>query len=205
MPERRGTTTDKLSNVIQVIQLGKKTGTLFVERGEGIQREEGAISFIQGQITHASTGQRTSQAALVWLGTWNTCRFTFVAAGSENMERLTGPLVALPRTPADTGALKTTPHPSLQVSTPPNNLSSIPTHLPATIGNGTNGIPYRTRPLQEALILLDRAKLSRVHRHLLLLIDGHRSIAELVRLVGRKPDEVMKLLRDLAQIGVLHV
>lgn len=202
MPERRGTTTDKLNNVIQVIQLGKKTGTLFVERGEGTQREEGSISFVQGQITHASAGQRTIQAALVWLGTWGSCRFTFIASGSENAERLTGPLVALPRTPTDTSTLKAASQPSLRLSAPPNNLSHLSAHLSATTGNG---IPYRTRPLEEALILLDRAKLSRAHRRLLLLIDGHRSIAELVRLIGRKPDEVMKLLRDLAQIGVLQV
>jgi hypothetical protein len=204
MPERRGTMTDKLSNVIQVLQLGKKTGTLFVERGEGTQREEGTISFIQGQITHASAGQRTSQASLIWLGTWTTCRFTFVPADTGHPERLTGPLVALPRTPSQpgTGTLRAEHPTSPRIQTSSHNLPAMLTHAPAV---DSGGIPRRTRPPEEALALLDRAELSRVHRHLLLLIDGHRSIAELVRLTGRKPDEVIKFLRDLEQIGVVQV
>ncbi|TMC61826.1 MAG: DUF4388 domain-containing protein, partial [Chloroflexota bacterium] len=49
MPHQRETATDRLSNVIQVIQLGKKSGLLTVERGEGITFEEGAITFVNGQ------------------------------------------------------------------------------------------------------------------------------------------------------------
>lgn len=64
MLQRRGTTTDRLANVIQVIQLGRKTGILSVKRGEGGTREEGTITFIQGHITQAYAGQRRGQAAL---------------------------------------------------------------------------------------------------------------------------------------------
>jgi len=45
--------------------------------------------------------------------------------------------------------------------------------------------------------------LSRAHRRLFLLIDGKRSIDELAPLIGRTPDEVSELLRDLEHASVI--
>src|SRR5437016_1343832 len=92
MTQRRGTTTDQLANVIQVIQLGRKSGTLNVERGEAASLEEGTITFVRGQITEAHVGRRNNQVALNWFKTWKACRFTFVPANSM---RLTGPIPTL--------------------------------------------------------------------------------------------------------------
>src|SRR5215469_8927528 len=78
MPHKRGTTTDNLLNIIQVIQLGQKTGYLMMERGEGSEREEGELIFISGQIVEAHSGDLAGQQALDWLKTWRTCRFLFV-------------------------------------------------------------------------------------------------------------------------------
>ncbi len=47
--------------------------------------------------------------------------------------------------------------------------------------------------------------LSRTHRHLLLLIDGQRSILELVRLIGRSEQEVASFLHDLEQATVIQI
>lgn len=199
MSERRGTLTDRLANVIQVIQLGRKTGTLHVERGEGATREEGSITFVQGQITQAQGGQRTSQAALTWLSTWSTCHFTFV---TDTLMKSTGPLTALPRTPQGSPSKDTQPMRVTSTTPAPaqaNNALELPSYSP----QGAR-VPYRTRDAEEAIALLNRAKFSRVHRNLLLLVDGRRTFAELVRLVGRKPEEVQKLLQDLQQIGVLQ-
>jgi hypothetical protein len=182
MSEQRGIATDKLANVIQVIQLGRKTGILHVVRGEGVQLEEGSITFTQGQIAQASSGTRTGQAALVWLSTWNACRFTFTPTEPE---RPTGPHSALPRTPTRTPSQE--PIPSL--ATPPSPAMRV---------------PYRTCSIEEAQRRLTQAGLSRTHRHLYLLVDGHRSLSELVRLIGRKPEEVQKLLYDLEYIGILR-
>jgi hypothetical protein len=44
MSEERGLTTDQLSNIIQVIQLGRKSSQLIVERGEGMTLENGEIT-----------------------------------------------------------------------------------------------------------------------------------------------------------------
>ncbi|MFL5625067.1 MAG: DUF4388 domain-containing protein, partial [Ktedonobacteraceae bacterium] len=78
MPQQRDTSTDRLLNVIQVIQLGRKSGLLSVERGEGIQYEEGMVLFVNGQATEANAGQRTGLDAFNWLSAWQTCRFSFI-------------------------------------------------------------------------------------------------------------------------------
>src|SRR5438552_3920734 len=101
MSQRRGTTTDQLNNVIQVIQLGRKTGVLTVERGAEPTLEVGEITFVYGQITHAHIGQLDGQMAVNWLCSWGTCRFLFTPAGSE---RTTGPIPSLPHSSNHTTA-----------------------------------------------------------------------------------------------------
>ena len=65
------------------------------------------------------------------------------------------------------------------------------------------GLPYPVLPYDEALVWIERMGLSRAHRQLFLLIDGHRATAELVRLTGRGEGEVYALLRDLEVAGVI--
>lgn len=195
MLQPRGTTTDRLAHVIQVLQLGRKTGILSVERGEGSIREEGTIIFMQGQITQAYAGQRSGPAALAWLNSWGACRFTFV---TEQTEQTTGPLTPLPRT----GSLQT-PHTTygrVQAST-----ERGPTEQSLSRDTGAlPSLPYRTRSIDEALYILDQAKYSRVHRRLLLLIDGQRTPAELERLLVRTQYETQQLLRDLIVLGLIR-
>src|SRR5258708_29244118 len=95
MSQHRGTETDQLASVIEVIQLGRKTGLLIAQRGEGLTRQEGKISFMKGHIVHVSCGGQVGPAALAALNAWGSCRFLFQADGSE---RATGPLPTLPRT-----------------------------------------------------------------------------------------------------------
>lgn len=203
MTQRRGTTTDQLANLIQVIQLGRKSGTLTVERGEGASLEEGTILFVQGQITEAHVGRRNNQVALNWFKTWKACRFTFVA---DDAVRQTGPVPAMPggtRQPSGETPpyIQTSPRMPVTPQTP--NTST-------QVGKGTGPLPdtspmpRRLLPAEEALRLLELGGLSRVHRHLLLLIDGRRTTQELVRLMGRRPDEVQKLLHDLEYIRVVQ-
>ena len=149
MPQKRGTTTDNLLNIIQVIQLGRKTGCLMVERGEGIGREEGDILFVSGQIVEVHSGDLAGQHALDWLKTWSVCRFLFV----------------------------------------PSSLSTT---------------PLRIHHKETGIQILNRENFSRVHLHLFLLVDGQRNVVELARLVGRKPEEVQKLLIDLETIGIIR-
>ncbi len=200
MSQRRGTTTDQLANIIQVLQLGRKTGRLTVERGQGMTTEQGEIVFVHGQITASRTGQITGPQALQRLGTWGVCRFLFVPAETE---RSTGPLTALPPTAASPSSRDT--NPSLRTLAPSQmgvaqraQTGQYPPIPPGMLP------PQRIRQDNEALHYLTRAGLSRVHLRLFLLIDGRRSITELVRLMGRGPEEVQHLLHDLEIVGVIQ-
>ena len=194
MAQGRGLFTDQLSSVIQVIQLGNQSGVLLVERGEGIGLERGEIIFLQGQIVQAYGSSFSGQQALYWLSTWGVCRFTFTPTGTPSGK--TGPLHTAPS--------RQNTHAYLQMpgagsgSSPAHALSMVESSFAATT------VPQRLMSGDEALLLLDQVRLSRWHRHLLLLIDGRRTTTELVHLMGKKYTDVCRLLVELEQMGIIQ-
>jgi hypothetical protein len=237
MPQQRDTATDRLLNVIQVIQLGRKSGLLTVERGVGAQFEEGVIVFSNGQVTQAEAGRSTGLEAFNWLSTWGSCRFAFVPTLTSSM--VTSPLPPLSQNgpappPADTGARmraqraasnrqsRASPFPDTGARmraqrTPTSPLRNSNSYIRAQqpVLNGPKGRPIfqpgaaesrpiRTKQLEDGLRLLEQARL-RTHRNLYLLIDGSRSTAELVRLMGREEHEVQALLYELAEAGLIQL
>jgi hypothetical protein len=194
MSQRRGTTTDNLNNVIQVIQLGRKTGVLTVERGHEAALEFGEITFVYGQITHAHIGELDGQIAVNVLCTWGLCRFLFTPSGSE---RSTGPIPSQPRA----SSRATAPLKEMHTNTfPPIESKDYLSSDHAGMGQPH---PFRTKQVDDALVLLDQAMLSRSHRRLLLLVDGQRTPLELARLTGRPLEEIQRLVYDLERIGVI--
>ncbi len=196
MQQGRGTLTDQLTNVIQVIQLGRKSGRLTVERGEGLTLEKGEILFEQGHITYAQGGRLSGQQAINWFSTWGACRFLFVP--TEPVGRTTRPLSSTPRLLQET-------NPTLYTLSP----GRLPTGpLPSQSSYKTGGvmlkIPQRICPDHIALNLIEQAGYSRLHRRIFLLIDGRRDTAELVRLVRRGFEEIRQVLLDLEQIHVIR-
>lgn len=206
MPPHRETSTDRLANVIQVIELGRKTGVLTVERNTGLGVEEAMIYFVKGHITHARAGQRVGLDALNWLNTWGTCRFTFVSSTSSGN---TGPHTPIPDNLLGHRVKDTDPALGIQ-----NPMAGQPGRFQA----GPRGIrkeasaqpfmslspaPYRTRQLQDALPFMERMGLTRAHRRVFLLVDGQRQVAELARLMGRSESEVNELLQDLVRTGLV--
>ena len=197
MPQQRGTETSQLVNVIEVIQLGRKTGILTVERGIDSSPEMGEITFDSGHITQARSNRGVQgQQALVWLRSWGACRFTFVSA--QETTRTTQPLPAVSQYEFAQKKRDTQPQrvPSETLQLPIPSIGRTDTELLA--------VPQRTQQLEKALQLITQARLSRTHRQLFLLVDGQRNVAELLRLVGRRQDEGITLLRDLTYIGVIR-
>lgn len=186
--QQRETTTERLADVIKVIQLGRRTGTLTVERVYENMFEEGRITFIQGQITQANVGARQGQEAMRILQTWQRCLFAFLTA-TEGV--VTDPLPRI--TTSHTTPLSIR---EMRNSVPPGRPSiSIP----------INGAPCHIQPVEEALLRLGSMGLSRTHRRLLLLVDGRRCVTELARLVGHTVAEVSQQLRELEQVGFIHL
>ena len=191
MPQHRGTETSQLASVIEVIQLGRKTGVLTVERDTDSSLETGELTFDNGYIIQARSGRGVQgQQALLWLRSWKACRFTFLAA--QETTRTTQPLPAV------------SPHEFAQ-----KKRETQPQRMPSEALQSTNpfvetNVPQGIQPLENALQLSAQAHLTRTHRQLSLLVDGQRNATELARLIGRTHDEVISLLRDLASIGIIR-
>ena len=77
MPKPRVTATDQLANVIEVVELGRRTGLLSVERGSGSVHEEGEIYFLHGRANYASLAGLRGREALAAMSRWGACRFSF--------------------------------------------------------------------------------------------------------------------------------
>src|SRR5258708_11128421 len=77
MAKPRVTATDRLANVIEVVELGQRTGLLSAERGSGSVLEEGALYFASGRVMYASLAGLRGREALAALGRWGACRFSF--------------------------------------------------------------------------------------------------------------------------------
>jgi hypothetical protein len=205
MAQQKETITNSLADVIQVIQLSRKSGMLTVERGEGETFEEGMITFVNGQAVEAQTTAFYGQNALRWLSGWGTCRFAFIPTPTSEIPSIP----AFVSTPAFEQRMRDTgTHPRIPIS--PLRESAARRQA----GNGrtgqvisfisASGVPHLVIPLEESLRHVDQLGLSRQHRRLLLLVDGQRNVAELERLIGRTQYGVQQLLADLEQAKIIR-
>src|SRR5437868_2403237 len=85
----RGTATDKLADVIQMLQMARKTGTLLVNRdGFDSTIEQGVLILQNGQIIDASLGLYRGPEALQRLQGWQLCYFVFQTPTQSNSPSL---------------------------------------------------------------------------------------------------------------------
>jgi hypothetical protein len=181
MQPQRQTMTDRLADVIHIIQFGSKSGVLTVERGNGSTKEEGYITFVMGRVIEAQVGRYSGPTAFNYLATWQTCLFALVAGAPR------------PQLPAP----KTSPQTSFDVQ-------QRATAEKLQKSGGQSALPYRLPRGEEFLRNPERLPLSRLHRRLLILIDGQRGLDDLARLMVRSPNEVQELLNDLVRGGFIR-
>ncbi len=178
----QGTLTERLKDVLQVLQLARKSGTLTVERAlDNGLIERGLIILLNGQVTEVSMNGYQGQRAFDMLMGWQPCYFMFHL--SPPTGPLTQPATPLPHYPTNTEPLSR----NRNGQTPP----------PVTA-------PYRLYKVEDVLSQFPTMGLSRSHRQLFLLLDGQRTARDLARLVGRGLDDVEMLLVDLARAGLIH-
>lgn len=198
MAQQREATTDRLVGIITHIKMERKSGQLRVKRGEGSTTEEGTLTFAQGQVTQASVGRRSGADAVNWLSTWGYARYIFLStSGNQEAPFVPAALVLSPG-----GALTHPSLPTARVNTDRLDTESLkltPPPLPA------EEVPRLCIPMQEASVYIERAGLSRAHRRLSLLIDGHRSVHELAPLIGKRADEARSMLHDLEWLGIVQI
>ena len=230
MSQQPKTETDRLANVIQVLQLGQKTGRLIIERNDGPQFEQGVITLVNGQVVQASLNQLQGPEAFNRLKNWGTCRFAFT---SEKRSGTTGRMPALLPQPSPRVPSQPLPWAGAGNRAPGTSPLRNPTSGTSPLGRPTSGpiypqeglynrttrhlggarqptptewlsTPYRTRHIEDGMHLIEQMGLSRTHRRLFLLIDGGRTVKELIRLMSHDPEDVQKLLQDLERAGVIQ-
>lgn len=184
MQSQRETLTDSLTNIIQILQLGYRSGTLTVERSTGQVVEEGYIVFSNGRVVDARTNQYSGLAAFNYLNTWGSCRFSFINASDIQTTPSRGPSPSnTVRGPSVPGSPSPIDAPGRAVRSPFPRLSQA-------------GMAAVSHP--------EAVSVQRLHRRLLLLINGQRNLTALARLMARNPDEVQVLLDDLEQAGLIQ-
>jgi hypothetical protein len=183
----RGTATNNLTDVIQMLQMARKTGILTLQReGKGNTVEQGTLTLQAGQIVDAGLGLITGKTAYARLSTWGACHFIFQATA--------------PTSPNMPAPYQLSPEPATGRSGP----------LPAIGTTGRNetlpvsSVPTRLRDGQEVLGYFDRLGLTRAHRQLFLLINGQYTVQELMRLSGHRADQFERLLTDLEHVGLVR-
>lgn len=198
MQPQRETMTDNLADIIHIIHIGCKSGTLTVERGEGKTLEEGFILFSDGRAIEAKVGQQNGLAAFNYLNLWQTCRFSFISQESQidTLSRpFTQPLSPQPGTSSSANRQYSSATPPMSRSGP------LP---PYSSSAGQFRCPLRTPSGEVALQHPENFQLPRMHRRLLLLINGQRNVPELARLMVRNLNEVQALLNDLERSGLVQ-
>jgi hypothetical protein len=215
MSQQQELLTDRLVHVISSIQRGRRSGVLTAKRGQGIALEEGTIIFANGQVSQASVGRRRGSEALNWLSTWGRCRFMFVPASSEagvHVDQPSLPAKGNSTSPLALGSpLHTTnaPWPDPQAPGPSSpggqeGPRRAGEGLQRSIDTPASAAPYPIQPLDAALRLIEQHGLSRVHRQLFCLVDGRRTIVEMVRLMRKRESEIYRLLGDLERAHVIR-
>lgn len=199
MQPQRGTITERLADIIEILRIGNKSGTLMVERGEGKTVEEGSIIFVEGQAVEAKVNQQNGSAAFNYLSMWQRCYFSFVThADTRNSpSRTTKFLPGIQNGSINSGVAPETAYAQPQQAMRQQNDFY-------QRSNTARSSPLRLLRGEEVLQHPEKVQLPRIHRRLLLLIDGRRSVSELARLMTRNADEVRKLLDDLERAGLIQ-
>ena len=201
MQSQRETVTDRLADIIHILHLGGKSGTLTVERSEGRTLEEGVIVFIEGRVVEAKTGGQSGMVAFNYLSSWMMCRFSFISYPMNNLPGTRSPaLLPAPSSQRRDGRGFTNGTPSSSAATPVNRQES---RYQYNDESPRSTPPLRLTAGEIALQRPEGSLLPRIHRRLLLLVNGQRSTSELARLMGRSHQEVQPLLSDLERAGLI--
>lgn len=234
MTKGRDNAAESLGDVLELIRIRRQSGLLSVERMQGGHFEEGEIYFQHGQPTYASTGQMNGHEALVWLLSWHPVYFTFSSGGpgfaanipaanisNEVLVNSANKVLA-----SQVSARRPSSNTNLALNgnrTPPNTSPGISSvNPPGPFNEGAaRDLPYSPNPpnspastpglewLVPQKLGNDRDVLSlpltRPQRSIYLLIDGHRSVADLARCTRKSLQEIERLLSELQERGLISI
>ncbi len=200
--------TDQLVTVIQTIQRARRSGLLEIRRNMHTSFiEEGTILFVNGKVQEAYTAGYQGPDAYRFLCQWQACSFTFTPSNPKDgslafpaSHEYTSPFtekVVPPRVPFIAV-------PPMRRPTPQER-QDVPLAVPLRPLIAPSAVPVPMHERTIALQWIERNKLPRSRRQLLLLIDGQRSVGELLRLSGRSQEEMEQMLYEMEQGSIIII
>ncbi len=197
MMKGREHSAERLSDIVSLIRARRQTGLLSVERFENGQFEEGEIYFENGQPVLARRGNLPHAQALSRLLGWGKIYFSF----TKNVAAPVGDA-----TQAEAANFQWSPVRE-QSSLRNNRLASSGPLSPSPgtpdpllsrrndyhSGDITTVVPRRLVFEQNVLSL----PLTRTQRSMYLLIDGHRTLADIARCTQKNVQEIYKIVQEL--------
>lgn len=199
MSQQQKRLADSLLSVIQTIQTGHWTGELRAQRDDALSTEVGFILFVDGQIVAAQVGPQEGMPAFNLMKTWGKCWFTFTLNTPPPVSQQYS---STPESPARTS--ETPP----QITGPQRPITELQRSMPPSLpgaGLPLTTIPRATMSIIKARGIIEQAGLSRTYRQLSLLIDGHRSVADLTIAIGCTPLEMQEMLQQLERLSVIRL
>lgn len=180
--------TKDITFLLRLLQTSKQSGVLFVEPfGQQEALWQGLFQLENGVVQSCFLRKKAdgqialrNDEALRWLTTQGKLEWRL-----DEEARFPGaPLSSLPA-----------PEESRRVQRP---VEAPPP--PVFWGNQLGSIPQRT---QKGKLVPVNALASRDHRQVFALVDGRRTVEEIVHLLHKPPDAVMQMLEQLRAIGLI--
>lgn len=209
MTKGRDNTAESMKDVFALIRSRRQSGVLSVERFENGVFEEGEIHFQSGRPMQGFTGKLTGEAALNHMSNWRRVYFAFSTMPSSPSSEI--PMHTPPPLPPSSSTFPVHPAPQTpqnfrspdQSATEPLNDNTGKPVLPTerTTGslarqneyNPATLVPYKVSMQQDVMSL----SLTRQQRSVYLLVDGHRSVADIARFTAKGVPEVVQIILDL--------
>lgn len=214
-------TTRDLANLLQLMQTSRQSGDLIIEApADGETSWQGRLRLVDGQITLCQVRAKTDgrfllrdSEAVRWLISSERGKLQWSLEESSPLPETFLPI--LPTT-ADAGRDE---HNNINKSDPypivPNNSNARNTYLPLR-NNADASRSYSNANEQNIQpgVILKRTELgnkapglvlsSRDLRQVFALVDGRRTVEEIVRLLHKSPDSVVRLLNELKAAKLLE-
>lgn len=192
MAKDRKTTTESIEDLLGAMRAQQQTGLLRVEYFRKGRLEEGEIYLSLGQPIYARTARLAGAEALQHLLGWRNYYYSFV----DNE----------PPPPANIFPSFNTAPPAQQTPIPMPALQPVGAALRWTVQGPVAAVQDRERQvLQKNRVERDVFSLGLTRRQRLVyfLIDGRRSVAELVRLTNKTVQEVDEIINELQAQGLI--
>ena len=230
MIKGRDNTAESLADVLELVRMRRQSGLLSVERIQGSHFEEGEIYLQAGQPTYAHTGQLLGQEALLHMLSWRQVYFTFLANQPRPPVNIPSVLSANDNMPIAANSSRNSPGPNPSLLNTNRNIPAVSPTSPRLPQVNLNGIPaggsgrdprYAGNTFDSNASIpgvewlaprkLDNERhvlslpLTRPQRSIYMLVDGHRTIADLSRCIRKSVPEVERLLTELQERGLISI